>query len=700
MHTLSTKSIRLVAIAVVFGVAGFLTSGSRLLAGTAVDQHPELGDFGVDLTARDPAAKPGDDFYRYANGHWLDTFEIPADLSGYGAFTALFLRVEDQIKGIIEEQAKAGGAEGTLGWKIGELYSEYLDVDGLDAKGLTPLEPTIQKIDAAKTHEDIAGLMGEVGRVDGAGSYRGGGNTLFEFYIDQDEKIPTTYIPHFRQSGLGLPDRDYYLKDDNPRFVAARQAYRDYLEKLFTLAGKSDPGMRADRILAMETEVAKAHWPAEQTRDLDKTYNKLSRADIKKLAPDFPWDPYLDALKMGSQDKFIVMSPSAYTAMATVFKATPVDVWQDYLVYRVLRNNAPYLTKNLDDITFAFTSKAITGTSEQRDRWKRGVQFVNGTMGDAVGKLYVEKYFSPVAKARIDQLVKNLLVAMGDRIDHASWMSDATRKAAREKLAKFTVKIGYPDKWRDYSALEIRPDDLLGNAMRANMFRYDDMVSRLGKPVDRSRWGMTPQTVNAYYNSTNNEIVFPAAILQPPFFNVEADDAVNYGGIGAVIGHEISHGFDDQGSKSDGDGNLRDWFTPEDLKAFQERTTKLADQYSSYVPIDTLHINGRLTLGENIGDLSGLAVALRAYHMSLHGKEAPVIGGFTGDQRFFLGFAQVWKGKLRDAALASRLASNEHSPAECRVNGPLPNVDSWYTAFHVEPGDSLYLAPDKRIHIW
>ena len=403
---------------------------------------------------------------------------------------------------------------------------------------------------------------------------------------------------------------------------------------------------------------------------------------------------------MGSQEEFIVMSPSAYTGMATVFKETPVEVWQDYLVYRLLRNNASFLTRQLDEATFDFTSRAITGSKEQRARWKRGVQFVNGTMGDAVGKIYVEQYFSPAAKAQMDALVQNLLTAMGERIDGLDWMSDVTKKAARDKLSKFTVKIGYPEKWRDYSDLEIERGDLLGNVFRARAFEFDYNVGKLGKPVDRTEWFMSPQTVNAYYNPSMNEIVFPAAILQPPFFDPNADDAVNYGGIGAVIGHEIGHGFDDQGRKSDGDGVLRDWWTDEDGTRFKEKVDALVERYNAFSPLEGLHVNGQLTLGENIGDLGGLEISYHAYKLSLGGKEAPVIDGLTGDQRFFLGFAQIWKSKMRDALMTMLVASNPHSPAEFRVNGPLPNIDAWYEAFNVTPADDMYLPPEQRIHIW
>jgi predicted metalloendopeptidase len=694
MRTLFAPTRRFAAVCSVVAVSLLPAFAGTVFAGDSSGRKPELGTWGVDLTTRDTGVKPGDDFYRYANGQWLDTFEIPADLPAYGSFTILTLRAEDQIKGIIQEQPRARGGIETNGERIAELYAGFMDENALNARGLTPLDPYFKKIAAAKSHEDIAVLMAELNRVNG------GGTSLFAVFIDQDEKAPTRYIPHFVQSGLGLPNRDYYLKNDNERFMNARQAYRDYLEKLFTMAGKSEPGARADRIIAAETEVARAHWPVEETRDLDKTYNKTSRQDLKKLAPDFPWDAYLNALGMKAQNQFIVMEPSAYTDMATVFKQTPVEVWQDYLVQRLLRSNSALMTKELDDATFEFTSAAITGAKQQRERWKRGVQLVNGTMGMAVGKMYVDRYFTPEAKQSIDELVANLLVAMGQRIDGLTWMSDATKQAAHQKLSKFTVKIGYPEKWRDYSRLKIAKGDLVGNVFRARTFEYDYQLAKLAKPVDRKEWLMSPQTVNAYYNPSMNEIVFPAAILQPPFFDPYADDAVNYGAIGAVIGHEIGHGFDDQGRKSDGDGVLRDWWTAEDAARFKERADSLVARYNGFTPLPGMHVNGENTLGENIGDLGGLEIAHHAYLLSLGGKEPPVIDGLTGEQRFFLGFAQMWRAKMREAMLTSMVASNEHSPAEFRVTGPVPNMDAWYDAFNVTPEDSLYLPPDRRIHIW
>jgi putative endopeptidase len=685
-------------------LAGLGLAGILILAfpaGTrAADraQKPQIGDCGLDLTARDTTVDPGNDFFRYANGSWLASYQIPEDLAGYGSFTKLALLSEDQIKSILEDLAKEGAAPGTPAWKIGELYSGYLDVAARDAKGLAPLDPYFKEVRAATTPEDIARLMGKYSRTNGGGF--GGGMSPFPFFVDQDEKDPSRYLAHFFQGGLGLPDRDYYLKTDNPRFATARDAYKEYLTTIFTLAGESDPDRRADKIIALENKIAEVHWPREDMRNVDKTYNVMGPSDLTSSAPGFPWDVYLQAAGIADQKELVVAPPSAFTGMAKVFRETPIETWQDFLVYRLMRNNADCLPSDVDDATFDFTSKAITGAKEQRDRWKRAVHFTNRAMGDALGKIYVEKYFSPVAKQRIDELVQNLLVAMGDRIDHLDWMSPETKKAARTKLSKFNVKIGYPDTWRDYSGLDIEKGDLLGNSMRARAFNYDYNVAKLGKPVDRKEWLMTPQTVNAYYNSGMNEIVFPAAILQPPFFDPYADDAVNYGAIGAVIGHEIGHGFDDQGRKSDGDGVLRDWWTEDDAARFKARTDALVARYDAFSPLEGMHVNGQLTLGENIGDLGGLEIAHYAYQLSLKGKDAPVIDGLTGDQRFFLSFAQIWRGKMRDAILATQVSSDPHSPVEFRVNGPLPNVDTWYAAFGVKEGDALYLAPDKRIHIW
>jgi predicted metalloendopeptidase len=473
-----------------------------------------------------------------------------------------------------------------------------------------------------------------------------------------------------------------------------------YLSTLFTLAGRPDPAGAAARILALETKIAGTQWDRAKNRDRDATYNKMSVAELDGTMPSFSWRTYLQEGGMGAARDVVVRQPDYLEKLDGILASTPPSTWREYLTARLLSAYADELPSGFVNASFEFRGRTLSGLQEPRPRWKRGVSEVEGALGEAVGKLYVERHFQPEAKARMDALVKNLLAAFRAGIDELEWMSPETKAQAQDKLAKFTVKIGYPDEWRDYSALEVRRDDLLGNAMRASQFRYDDMVGRLGGPVDRTRWGMTPQTVNAYYNSTNNEIVFPAAILQPPFFNVEADDAVNYGAIGAVIGHEISHGFDDQGRKSDGDGNLRDWWTAGDAQAFQKRTDMLGAQYAAYEPLPGMHINAQLTMGENIGDLSGLAVAYRAYHMSLNGQEPPVIDGFTGDQRFFLGWAQVWRTKMRDEALRQQLLTNPHSPGDYRAFVPLRNLEPFYRAFDVQPGDGMYLPPEERVKIW
>ncbi len=573
-------------------------------------------------------------------------------------------------------------------------------MDALEKKGLDAIRPYLSMVKNSKNHDDIARVLGSLDRIDGGGPFQGGGATPFAFYIDQDEKDPSVYMPYFSQSGLGLPERAYFLDAENPRYVSALEAYAEYITTLLTLAEAADPAGGAERIIALETRFAEAHWPAEDTRDREKTYNKMSRDELQDLAAEFPWGIYLEAVGLPDQNVFIIQEPSAYAGMAKAFRETPVEVWQDLLAYRILRHNAQYLTREVDDAHFQFQSKAITGSAEKRDRWKRGVQFVNGAMGEVVGEVYVERYFSPDAKEQIDELVNNLMIAMGERIDGLDWMSEQTKIEARDKLSKFTVKIGYPDEWRDYSELEIKRGDLLGNVIRARAFGHDLEVAKLGNPVDRSEWFMPPQMVNAYYNSGMNEIVFRAGILQPPFFYPYADDAVNYGGIGAVIGHEIGHGFDDQGRKSDGDGVMRDWWTEKDAERFKERTDMLVERYSRFSPLEGLNVNGEFTLGENIGDLGGLEIAYHAYMLSLDGKEAPVIDGLTGDQRFFLGFGQIWKGKYRDEFMTLLITADPHSPLEFRVNGVLPNMDIWYEAFDVKPKDAMYIAPGDRVRIW
>jgi putative endopeptidase len=671
--------------------AALVGMGLGPVAGTS-RAHARIGDFGVDLEGRDESVRAQDDFFRHANGTWMENFEIPSDLAMYGSFTQLFLDSEENVKEIIEDAAAEEAPDGTVARKVGDLFADFTDEEGIEKAGLKPLEADFERVLQANSHTDILRLLGTYERI--------GGTTPFQYYIDQDEKDPTRYLVHFVQSGLGLPDRDYYLEEDNERFAKARDTYRDYLEKMLTLAERDAPGPRAQAIYDFEKRLAEAHWTSAETRDVEKSYNLMTPKALEELAGGIAWDVYLDALGLGDEGEFVVSQPSAFAGMAQVVADTPVEVLQDYLIYRLLRNNAPFLPKAIDDTHFEFTSTALSGAKEKRARWKRGVQFVNGSMGEAVGQLYVDRHFPPEAKQRIDELVGNLLKAFEVRLADLEWMSPQTRKAALEKLSKFSVKVGYPKEWRDYSDLEVHRGDLLGNARRAQLFENKRELGKLGGPVDRDEWFMNPQTVNAYYNAGLNEIVFPAAILQPPFFDPEADDAVNYGAIGAVIGHEIGHGFDDQGRKSDGDGRLRDWWTEEDAARFQIRADALVEQYNGYSPIPGMHVNGELTLGENIGDLGGVEIAHVAYGLSLGGKPAPVIDGLTADQRFFLGFAQIWRAQIRDELMANLLASDPHSPVEYRVNGTLRNVTTFYDAFHVQPGDRLWVAPEERVQIW
>jgi predicted metalloendopeptidase len=517
--------------------------------------------------------------------------------------------------------------------------------------------------------------------------------------VGQDPKRSDVNIVQIGQSGLGMPDRDYYLKQD-ARMLETRTAYNGYVARLLSLAKQPDPDGAAKRIIALETAIATKQWDRTRNRDRNATYNKMTAAELAALTPSYSWPAYLKATGLASAPDVVVRQPDYVRALDSIIVATPVSTWREYLTFKLLDDYAQQLPAAFERARFDFRGKTLSGQREMAVRWKRAVNGVEGILGQPAGKLYVARYFKPEAKARMDALVNNLRAAYKVGIDSLEWMSPATKAQAQDKLAHFTVKIGYPDKPRDYSSLIIRRDDLLGNAIRGSEYQYNDAISRLGKPVDRSRWGMTPQTVNAYYNPSNNEIVFPAAILQPPFFNVEADDAVNYGAIGAVIGHEIGHGFDDQGRKSDGSGNLRDWWTADDAKAFDARTTKLGAQYDAINPIDDLHINSKLTMGENIGDLSGLAQAYRAYRISLGGKEAPVIDGFTGDQRFFIGFAQIWRTKFRDESLRQQLLTNPHSPGMYRSYVPLINNDAFDRAFEVKAGDKMYLPPEERVKIW
>ncbi len=646
---------------------------------------------GVELASMDRGVRPQDDFYRYVNGTWLKNTEIPADKARYGAFTQLRDDSEARLREIIEQSStKPNKLAGTDEQKVGDLYNSFMDEGRLDQLGLKPLEADLARIDAIKSKNEIPALMAHLLRINATTPING--------YVNQDAKKPTEYIVYLFQSGLGLPDRDYYLLDE-AKFKDLRAAYVAHVEKVLGMAGDKDAAKSARAIMALETALAKKYWTRVESRDDDKTYNKHAIAKVGALTPGFDFAAYLRAAG-ATNDAVIVMQPSAVTGFAEQLKAQSLGTWKTYFRWHLIKSYSPYLSKPYVDENFAFFGKALRGIQENRPRWKRAVEGVEGSLGESLGKIYVARHFPPEAKARMDVLVANLVKAYEQSIRSLEWMSEETKQQALVKLGKFTPKIGYPKQWRDYSSLTIAGDDLVGNLMRSAAFEHEYQLGKLGKPIDRDEWFMTPQTVNAYYNPGMNEIVFPAAILQPPFFNAAADDAVNYGGIGAVIGHEIGHGFDDQGSKYDGNGLLQSWWTETDRTNFEKRTKALISQYDQYEPLPGQKVQGALTIGENIGDLGGASIAYLAYQLSLGGKAAPVIDGFTGDQRFFIGFGQIWRDKMRDAAMLERLKTDPHSPPEYRCNGTLVNVPQFYTAFGVQPADKMYVAADKRVKIW
>ena len=671
------------------GVVGALVATG--LAGTLAAQtgNPALG---FDRRNFDTSVRPQDDFFRYVNGGWLKTTQIPADRSSFGSFVELRDRSEEALRAIIEEAAAARNAQpGSETQKVGDLYRSFMDSARVEAAGITPVRPELARIAALNDRAALPELFAHLQRI--------GVQTPFGFGVGQDARQATRYIASAGQSGLGLPDRDYYLKQD-AKLVAARAAYQTYVETLLRLAGERDPAGGARAVLALETALAEKQWDRARSRDREASYNLRTVAQLDSMMPGFSWTRFLRAVGAESTPGVVVRQPDYMMAMNQIVAATPVPVLRQYLTVKLVDNYASALGSPFVNAQFAYRGRALQGLEANRPRWKRGVGLVEGALGEAAGRLYVQRNFRPESRARMQELVANLRSAFQTAIDSLEWMSPATKVQAQAKLAKFNVKIGYPDQWRDYSALEIRPGDLAGNLRRISMFGHTRMIRRLGQPIDRGEWGMTPQTVNAYYSPTMNEIVFPAAILQPPFFNPAADDAVNYGGIGAVIGHEISHGFDDQGRRSDGEGNLRDWWTEADNAAFKQRADALVAQYAAFSPAPGLNLNGRLTLGENIGDLSGLAVAYRAYRKSLNGREAPVIDGLTGDQRFFIGFAQIWRTLMREDALRQQVMTDPHSPGEYRTNGVLRNIPEFYAAFNVQPGDKMYLPPEQRVRIW
>ena len=647
---------------------------------------------GIDLNNIDKSVRPQDDFYTYINGGWLKTHEIPADKTSIGAFNDLREQSIADVKEIIEDVSKQTDLKpGSDEQKVGDLFSSYMDMKHRNELGIKPIENEIKKIAAIKDKNELASYFAE-------GQIRGIGSPL-AFYIAIDAKDSSRYATHIWQAGIGLPDRDYYFKDD-ARSKKLREDYVKHIGKMFQLAGFNNPEKSAKKIMALETRLAKYHRDRRENRDSEKRYNKFLVGDLNKLTDQFNWTDYLKAQGVADQVDTIINQPEFIEGFGKIFADTSLEDWKTYLDWNLINATAGMLTEDLDNQNFDFYSRTLNGRKEQRPLWKRGVGVVNRALGEVIGKIYVKRHFNPEAKKRMTQLVENLRDAYKVSIEKLDWMSDKTKEAAIKKLKAFTPKIGYPDRWKDYSGIKISKDDLIGNLLSTRLDGHKKNLQKLHDPIHKWEWGMTPQTVNAYYNPTQNEIVFPAAILQPPFFNMKADDAVNYGGIGAVIGHEMGHGFDDQGSKFDGEGNLNNWWSDSDLAEFKNRTTKLVNQYAGYKVFDDLNVDGKLTLGENIGDLSGVTIAYRAYKMSLNGKEAPVIDGLTGDQRFFMGFAQIWRGKRTEKALRNQVATNPHSPGKFRALGALSNMPEFYKAFNLKEGDAMYIKPEDRVKIW
>jgi putative endopeptidase len=650
---------------------------------------------GIDVSSFDERVRAQDDFYQHVNGKWLASAEIPADKSSYGTFDELHDRVLEQLRTIVEDLQHAAGPTDPEQQKIADLYSSFMDEGALEAAGLAPLAAEFAGIAALKHKAQFPALIAHLNQI--------GASAPYSPQVHQDARDPTRYVFDLGQDGLGMPDRDYYL-DNDPKLMQIRAQYRRHVERMLALAGDASAAADAKAVVALETVLARGQWTPVQNRDPVKTYNKVAVAQLPALAAGYDWNAYLAAAGVqGKTDYLIISQPSYITALGEALRARPLAAWKAYLRWRLLAAFAPYLSKPFVEENFAFYGTVLRGVPQDMPRWKRALRLVDRSIGEGLGKLYVAKHFPPEARARMDRLVGNLLAAYRADLATLDWMGPDTRRRALDKLAKFTTKIGYPAAFRDYGALRIATGDLVGNVMRARTFEYQRNLSKLGRPVDRSEWDMTPQTINAYYNPEWNEIVFPAAILQPPFFNAAADDAVNYGSIGAIIGHEISHGFDDEGSQYDGDGRLLTppgWFTAADLDAFKARTRALVAQYAAYAPVPGYPINGELTLGENIADNSGLAIAYKAYRISLGGEAAPMLDGLTGDQRFFIGYARAWREKMRDNEAIRLIKIDPHAPSKFRGQLPEMNLAPFDAAFGVEAGDRMYLPPDKRVSLW
>jgi len=685
-----SRLIALASAAALTACAGSSPKPAATAPAPVVATEPQLKS-GLDLTGFDRSIRPQDDLYRFVGGAWLAKTEIPNDRSNYGSFAILDDQAQEEVKQlIVAASTQANRPTGSNAQKVGDFYLAYMDISRAESLGISPLKDELARIDAIATPRDVARYIGYSQRI--------GVAQPFAWFSGPDSKNSTVYLGAIYQNGLTMPDRDYYLSPDE-KYAQFRAKFAEYVEQMLARAGERDARSAAARIAALETRIANYQWTKVQNRDPVKTYNPMTLPEYQKLAPGFDWMAFFEGMGAPVQ-RLDVSQPSFVKGIGQLVKTVPVSDWRAYFKFQLLDDYSPALSAQFADLEFGFHQKTLNGIPEPLPRWRQAVDSMGSNMGELIGRMFVESHFGAEAKARMLALVGNLLKAFDSSIDGLEWMSPATRAEAKKKLSMITVKIGYPDKWRDYSALSVRSDDLVGNLLRASAFEHQRYVTRTGGPVDKSEWLMTPQTVNAYYNPTTNEITFPAAILRWPFYDMTADDAVNYGGIGSVIGHEISHGFDDSGRQFDGDGNLRDWWTADDGVKFKQRAAELARQYSGYTVLDNRHINGELTLGENIGDLSGMAVAFRAYQISLNGKAAPEIDGFTGQQRFFLGWAQVWRRKYRDAELLKRLVTDPHSPSEFRANGPASNIDAFYDAFAVKPDDRMYRAPSERVKIW
>ncbi|WP_293904300.1 M13 family metallopeptidase [Phenylobacterium sp.] len=661
---------------------------------------PQIGTFGFDVSGMDTAAAAGDDFFRYAAGKWVDRTEIPPDRASLGSFVVIAENTTARIRTIIEDSARSPSADGSEARKIGDYFASFMDQDRIEQLGAAPLKPELERIAAIRTRKDLASVLGgqiraDVDVLNATNFYT---DRLFGLWVAEDLVDTTQYRPYLLQGGLGMPDRAYYL-GAGPRYAELRGKYQAHIANMLRLAGYSEPEARAKRVFDLETAIAKVHVSVDQSSDVTKGNTVWMRGEIAKRAPGLDWDAFLSAAGLADQPRIGPWQATAIVGTAKLVGNQPIQAWKDYLAFHTLERGAPLLPKAFVDESFAFNGLAMTGTPQQRERWKRGVDYTSGALGEAIGKLYVERYFSPEAKAQARQIADNILAAFARRLDRVAWMSPETKAQAKRKLANFHVMVGYPDTWRDYSGLSVVRGDAYGNWQRAGLFEYRRDLAKLGQPVDRNEWFMTPQTVNALFAPSQNSVTFPAAILAPTFFDPNADAAVNYGAVGGVLGHEVSHGFDDTGSQFDENGNLRNWWTDADMAHFKAETKKLADQYSAYEPLPGLHINGQQVLGENIADVAGVATAYDAYRISLQGAPAPVVDGFTADQRFFLAWAQNYRTKYREAALRRQVVTDVHATAPWRAL-TVRNLDAWYPAFDVKPGQRLYLAPADRVKIW